>query len=456
MKAVMQERCFWDIENCAIPKNLSIAQCVSLIRNALRQLAFLSGTYDIRAYCKVDELPKPKRLEFERACVDLRDVASSKPGAADMKLLQDISSFALKHKPCVIVLISGDVDFTETLVDLRSHGYRIVLFHNQMARKELLGAADVCISFDGLGSSKHHASGVAKKDAKSNGIHSCNVCKKAFRSDVAVKQHVVYVHGSKNNAVVGILGGKGGQKSQKEKGTMAKVWSCPKCKSAFKSEVSMLQHKNAKHAMILEAKKTTVVKLPQQQQVRPPPPALKVEQNRKMHVVVESQQAKKIPRQVMFNKSLEGGVSEVLCEKCGFRRYQHFSAADIALHRVMAANTEPMFCAREAFKACVVINSYNNQYGSMNINTYNSCNMNAFHIFLKVGGAVLKETLLLIGPRRWTFILKWVRFNYNNYFGSDDMRSFLIFLVDDGSGIHDPVISLENQVGKICTFGLSS
>eukprot|EP00300_Choanocystis_sp_HF-7_P003925 c12991_g1_i1.p1 GENE.c12991_g1_i1~~c12991_g1_i1.p1 ORF type:complete len:799 (+),score=137.94 c12991_g1_i1:88-2484(+) len=143
---------FWDIENCAIPSGRAVFQVAECIRRAIGpQGSFKEANFT--CYCDVGTLSRERRLELNRSNVCLRDVVDRKAGAADRMLMQDILKFTLVNNnsdvPYTIVLVSGDVDFTSYLLDLRNTGgYTVVLFHNNHAREDLKSAATRAFSFE--------------------------------------------------------------------------------------------------------------------------------------------------------------------------------------------------------------------------------------------------------------------------------------------------------------------
>lgn len=76
----------------------------------------------------------------------------------------------MTHRSGIIVLISGDIDFAETVHDLvHTGGYTVVLIHNKQARPELCKNSSKALLFRGhseAGPSKGSMSG--KQDAKND------------------------------------------------------------------------------------------------------------------------------------------------------------------------------------------------------------------------------------------------------------------------------------------------
>ena len=238
---------FWDIQNCAVPRNFSPYE----VAVKLRDLASNSSEHielGFYCYCDLKQTDLATRQEFARARVTIKDVPSSKPGAADMKMLQDIQRHTLTNKSGVIVLITGDVDFAETIFDLvNSGGYKVILIHNQQARKELTKNASISIDFytalkvncrcmqcnktfkseEAL--SQHLKSHTKETKAKESAV-KCNQCSKSFKNEMALSQHAKS-HTKEAKAV---------ETKAIKKTTI--VLKCNRCSETFKSEVDLAQH----------------------------------------------------------------------------------------------------------------------------------------------------------------------------------------------------------------------
>ncbi len=147
---------FWDIENCAIPKNGKAFKIVQQVREYFQKRNG-AHEYQFACYGRTDLQSNATRQDLGRANVHCCDTFDSKKGSADRKILEELEKFARHphHQLPVrvtVVLISGDVDFVSKLSDLRHRcGYEIVLVHNGgAARKELLETANECIAWETL------------------------------------------------------------------------------------------------------------------------------------------------------------------------------------------------------------------------------------------------------------------------------------------------------------------
>jgi hypothetical protein len=101
------------------------------------------------------------------------------------------------HRSGVIVLISGDIDFAETVHDLvHTGGYEVVLVHNRQTRKELCQNASKALSFESIvgnseaigGKKSRHCPGghgTLKSFTHRDGFN-CNLCSRAFPAGTAV------------------------------------------------------------------------------------------------------------------------------------------------------------------------------------------------------------------------------------------------------------------------------
>ena len=86
-------------------------------------------------------------LPFQVTLVHVNAIAKN---AADDKLRQSLRRFAHTYPaPSTVVLISGDVNFSSELTDLRHvHNITIVLVHNRQASEALKVFANKLINFD--------------------------------------------------------------------------------------------------------------------------------------------------------------------------------------------------------------------------------------------------------------------------------------------------------------------
>ena len=226
---------FWDLQNCAVPSKSSSYECVNKIR-AVVPKGEKTIEVSFNAYADTSSLSQEVRQEFSRARVNLRDVPSQKPGAADIRLLQDILHHTMMHRSGIIVLISGDIDFAETVHDLvHTGGYHVVLVHNRQARPELCKNASKALNFEEI------VGGVvdgAKKEKKKEKDKT-----KPAKVGTAAKQ-------SKPGEQVQEGKKKKEEKKKEEKKSApaakkqpnAKRWPCQGCAKTFSSQESRDMH----------------------------------------------------------------------------------------------------------------------------------------------------------------------------------------------------------------------
>lgn len=286
---------FWDIQNCPVPTKRSPYECVSLIRDAVFK-GDKTAEVGFNAYCDSSTLSHDTRQELSRARVHVRDVPSKKKGAADLCLQQDILRHTMTHRSGIIVLISGDVDFAETVHDLvRMGNYRVILIHNKQARPELCKNATKALKFEdvvsggtidkggaavkvkGDGNPKVKSDGKSKEKVASAGASSPKVkgnskSKEKVASASASSSKVKGNGSSKGSGKPKEKGGdkskeksdgaklKGDKSKPKEKGEdrskpkadvaerrqqrqpRQRKWCCPECEKTFAAEESLSQH----------------------------------------------------------------------------------------------------------------------------------------------------------------------------------------------------------------------
>ncbi|CAF1002457.1 unnamed protein product [Didymodactylos carnosus] len=101
---------YWDLENCAIPRQQLPFDIVQRIRSRfvtpdLREVGF-------NCYCDAKSISNENRISLSHANVNIVDVPDRKPGGVDRKILLDLDRFERTHNPpATVILISGDIDF---------------------------------------------------------------------------------------------------------------------------------------------------------------------------------------------------------------------------------------------------------------------------------------------------------------------------------------------------------
>lgn len=217
---------FWDMQNCAVPSKMSPYECVAKIRAAVVLFKGEKTTeVSFNSYCDVSKLSQDVRQELGRARVIVHDVPSQKPAAADIRLLQDILHHTMTHRAGIIVLVSGDIDFAETVHDLvHTGGYKVILIHNKQARAELCQNASTALRYEDIVGTRSKSKASApnttpKKPARQHAakVWACAECSKTFISQEARQQHA----DATNHAF---------------------EWSCDECSKSFQNERGLEQH----------------------------------------------------------------------------------------------------------------------------------------------------------------------------------------------------------------------
>lgn len=119
----------WDMENCPVPSDVRPEDVAGNIRMALRVHPVIKGTVSmISAYGDFNGFPRRLREGCQQTGVNLIDVPNGRKDAADKAILVDMFLFALDNPPpAIIMLISGDVDFSRALHVLGQRGYTVIL-----------------------------------------------------------------------------------------------------------------------------------------------------------------------------------------------------------------------------------------------------------------------------------------------------------------------------------------
>lgn len=246
---------FWDMQNCPVPSKGSSYECVNRIREAVLK-GEKTAEVSFNAYCDVSKLSQETRQELARARVILRDVPSQKPAAADIRLLQDLLHHTMTHRSGIIVLISGDIDFAETVHDLvHTGGYKVILIHNRQTRPELRRNASKALEFEmvvrgSIVKTKNPSTG--KKDPGKNpndkktndiGIGGKNASKVGEKKDKSGRKK----EDTSSNAASksGSAAAKVKKKQSKESKQPKKQWPCESCGKTFAAQESRDKHVEA-------------------------------------------------------------------------------------------------------------------------------------------------------------------------------------------------------------------
>ena len=140
---------FWDIENCPVPKKVSTSEFVSKIRDRFckggcKQLEFIAIHNG-----KNDKLNQ----ELHELGLDVSLSVVGRKNSADEIIKDKMSRVVEKHRdrPCSLLLISGDVDFSRDLAKFRfSYQFRTILVHNKQAKQTLKSVVEEKIPIESL------------------------------------------------------------------------------------------------------------------------------------------------------------------------------------------------------------------------------------------------------------------------------------------------------------------
>ena len=140
---------FWDIENCPVPRGVRTSTFVQRVRQQFcsghKELEFLAinNGQNRRLNCELHEL----NIETSLSVVD-------KKNSADDILKEKMKNFVEKReglRPCKLLLISGDVDFSRELTRFRyKYKYETVLLHNKQAKDTLKSVVNEAIDLQSM------------------------------------------------------------------------------------------------------------------------------------------------------------------------------------------------------------------------------------------------------------------------------------------------------------------
>ncbi|XP_018441066.1 uncharacterized protein LOC108813110 isoform X3 [Raphanus sativus] len=132
---------WWDIENCAVPKGCDAHGITQKLSTVLADMNYC-GPLSISSYGNTDLIPKAIQLALSSTGISLNHVPSGRKDASDKKILVDMFLWVVENPPPAnIMLISGDIDFSDALHRLRMRRYNILLAHPQKISPSLVASA---------------------------------------------------------------------------------------------------------------------------------------------------------------------------------------------------------------------------------------------------------------------------------------------------------------------------
>ncbi|TRY80931.1 hypothetical protein TCAL_08811 [Tigriopus californicus] len=137
---------FWDLENCPLSSKIDIPGVVQKLKHGHGH----KGVFDqFVGACNMDN-HKRIALTMQELGMDILPVLNNKKNAADDLLKNKMMTFA-ENPHCRIILISGDVDFSQHLLHCREKkGHEVVLFHNHVAKESLKSVVTKAFSYHGF------------------------------------------------------------------------------------------------------------------------------------------------------------------------------------------------------------------------------------------------------------------------------------------------------------------
>ncbi|KAM0903935.1 hypothetical protein ACQ4PT_018334 [Festuca glaucescens] len=132
---------WWDIENCAVPRNCDPHLIVQNISSALATAGHI-GPISVSAYGDTNGISQPVLHALSSTGVSLHHVPAGIKDASDKKILVDMLFWAIDNPPPAnFLLISGDRDFSNALHKLKMKRYTILLAQPPNVSQSLTAAA---------------------------------------------------------------------------------------------------------------------------------------------------------------------------------------------------------------------------------------------------------------------------------------------------------------------------
>ncbi|CAM0906957.1 unnamed protein product [Alopecurus aequalis] len=132
---------WWDIENCAVPRNCDPHLIVQNISSALATAGYI-GPISVSAYGDTNAIAQHAVHALSSTGVSLHHVPAGIKDASDKKILVDMLFWAIDNPPPAnYLLISGDRDFSNALHKLKMRRYNILLAQPPNVSQTLTAAA---------------------------------------------------------------------------------------------------------------------------------------------------------------------------------------------------------------------------------------------------------------------------------------------------------------------------
>ncbi|XP_037476195.1 uncharacterized protein LOC119353651 [Triticum dicoccoides] len=132
---------WWDIENCAVPRNCDPHLIVQNMSSALATAGYV-GPISVSAYGDTSGIAHNVQHALSSTGVSLHHVPAGIKDASDKKILVDMLFWAIDNPPPAnYLLISGDRDFSNALHKLKMRRYNILLAQPPNVSQTLTAAA---------------------------------------------------------------------------------------------------------------------------------------------------------------------------------------------------------------------------------------------------------------------------------------------------------------------------
>ncbi|KAK1293239.1 hypothetical protein QJS10_CPB17g00881 [Acorus calamus] len=133
---------WWDIENCAVPRDCDPHMIAKNISTALAEAGYRGAVSTISAYGDTNGIPVSTQNALHSTGISLNHVPAGVKDASDKKILVDMLFWAVDNPaPANYLLISGDRDFSNALHQLRMRRYNILLAQPVRVSQALVAAA---------------------------------------------------------------------------------------------------------------------------------------------------------------------------------------------------------------------------------------------------------------------------------------------------------------------------
>ncbi|CAA0384773.1 unnamed protein product [Arabidopsis thaliana] len=120
---------WWDVDSCRLPDSVDPYRLVGNLRKSLNEKGYRGPITSINAFGNTNRIDETTMLALSATGVYTRHIPDGRKESAHKKILVDLLCFGMDNiqQPCNIMLISGNRDYSDSLHQLKSRLFNILL-----------------------------------------------------------------------------------------------------------------------------------------------------------------------------------------------------------------------------------------------------------------------------------------------------------------------------------------